>query len=972
MQSAAALSPATTSSAAHRLANANVHAKGFPTRVPIRRVAMSTPSQPDRAGDAVLCRSVDEKRTPLITLEGGRQISYVRCSCSKCQGLVMCGDKQLLPTAVTPEHYDLHLSPDLEAFTYDGVVTVKLTVREPCDAVTFHAKDLVISSGVVVDASGAERTNPGGPDVLYGEEKQETATVALARPFTEADVGSTATLTLTFTGELNDKLAGFYRSAYPAPDGSGETRHLAVTQFEPTDARRCFPCWDEPALKATFGMTLTVPDDRVALSNMPEKEVRRDADRPGMKTVAFETTPTMSTYLLAFCVGEFDSIEAVTPEGVTVRCWTPVGKSEQGRFALDTAVGSLSFFGEYFDSPYPLPKMDMVAVPDFSAGAMENWGLVVYRASLMLFEEGKTPVNAKQRIGYVVGHELAHQWFGNLVTMEWWSQLWLNEGFATWVGWRAMDHLYPEWKVWSQFLCNEQSMGLGLDALRSSHPVEVPIQSAGQVTEIFDAISYSKGSCVIRMLEAHLGEETFREGMRLYVRRHQYANAGTADLWRALSEASGEDVAGLMSCWTLQTGYPIVSVSVDGDDAVAVSQRRYLASGPDSLDASEAAARWKVPLRANPALANVPGVLEVESSSFVVTPEQMAAAGGAVKLNLGQSGFYRVAYDASTRTRLLPAVPKMDEVDRVGLVSDAFACGAAGYAPTVDALELLAAYDGETSYVVWSEIASGVAGLVSAFFEQPDETCDALRSFGASLFAPLVDRLGWEAPADEAKRPDGYQTSLLRQLAVSRALAYGHPESTAEARRRFDAHVQGDVSAIPADLKGAVFASVLREGGEAEFEALKTLYKAADSSLEESLILGAMGASNDDALVRAALEYNLTDEVRKQDGAAIVASAAGTRRGKRVVWDWTRENWDAVEAKFGGGGVSSGLTRIIGASCSGLASEKDAEDIEAFYGPKKIEGADRTVSQAAEAVRARAARLERDAETVGAWLIAKM
>ena len=367
---------------------------------------------------------------------------------------------------------------------------------------------------------------------------------------------------------------------------------------------------------------------------------------------------------------------------------------------MDTAVGSLSFFGEYFDNAYPLPKMDMVAVPDFSAGAMENWGLVVYRASLMLFEEGKTPINAKQRIGYVVGHELAHQWFGNLVTMQWWSQLWLNEGFATWVGWRAMDHLYPEWKVWSQFLCNEQGMGLGLDSLRSSHPVEVPIESASQVNEIFDAISYSKGSCVIRMLESHLGEETFRAGMRIYVARHQYANAGTTDLWAALSEASGEDVRGLMECWTSQTGYPILSVaSKDDGSSVVVSQRRYLASGPDSLTPEESGATWKVPLRAE-GFATVPGVLDAATGAFDVAAADREKP---LKLNVGQSGFYRVVYDENARARLMRALPGMSEVDRVGLVSDAFACGAAGYAKTTAALELARAYAdaGEESYVVW-------------------------------------------------------------------------------------------------------------------------------------------------------------------------------------------------------------------------------------------------------------------------------
>jgi aminopeptidase N len=297
----------------------------------------------------------------------------------------------------------------------------------------------------------------------------------------------------------------------------------------------------------------------------------------------------------------------------------------------------------------------MIAVPDFSAGAMENWGLVVYRASMMLFEDGKTPVNAKQRIGYVVGHELAHQWFGNLVTMEWWSQLWLNEGFATWVGWRAMDHLFPEWQVWSQFLVNEQSMGLGLDSLRSSHPVEVPISAAAQVTEIFDAISYSKGSCVIRMLEAHLGEETFRTGMRLYVKRHQYANAGTADLWRALSEVSGQNVTDLMSCWTSQTGYPILTVASDPMEGepnklvITVSQRRYLASGPDSLTDDENAVSWKVPLRAHATFQNVPGILEEDFAAFEVTSEELEKAGGALKLNSGQSGFYRVTYDEKSR-----------------------------------------------------------------------------------------------------------------------------------------------------------------------------------------------------------------------------------------------------------------------------------------------------------------------------------
>jgi len=349
-------------------------------------------------------------------------------------------------------------------------------------------------------------------------------------------------------------------------------------------------------------------------------------------------------------------------------------------------------------------------------------------------------------------------------------------------------------------------------------------------------------------------------------------------------------------------------------------------------------------------------------------------------LNGGQTGFYRVVYDEASRAAIMKALPSMAETDRVGLISDAFACGAAGYAQTTAALELLSAYSDakETSYVVWSEMASGLGGVTSSFFEQPDDVVESLRAFGADLFAPLVERLGWEpaasagaggenTPGDEEE--DSYQTSLLRQLAVSRALAFEHPATVAEARRRFDAYLAGDLHAVPADLKGAVFASALRQGGAEELATLKALYAAAESSLEESTLLGAMGAgARDKDTVLAALQFNMTDAVRIQDGGSIVGGAARSRVGRRVVWDWVRENWDAVDAKFGGGGVSSGLTRVIGASCSGLCTEEDAAAIEAFYLPKKIEGAERTVSQVVESVRARTARLARDAAPVAAWL----
>ena len=461
------------------------------------------------------------------------------------------------------------------------------------------AAQLVLSSASVTLSDGA--VLPALSITYDSREEAQTVTMAFGRALPAG--ASAATLRMAFTGTLNDKMAGFYRSGYTAP--GGETRYMGVTQFEATDARRAFPCWDEPSLKATFDVTLRVPADRTALGNMPPARsalctVGKGAS--GWKDVAFERTPLMSTYLVAWVVGEFDVVESETKEGVTVRVWTPPGLGEQGRFALDVATKTLSFFTDYFGAPYPLPKMDMVAVPDFAAGAMENWGLVTYRTVLALYDPATTGSAVKQQSAYVVCHELAHQarmlcallhmraelltthapdnpralraqWFGNLVTMEWWSHLWLNEGFATWAGWLAVHALFPEWRVWDQVLVNEQARGLELDGLASSHPIEVEIPDASKVNEIFDAISYAKGASAIHMLVAYMGEAAFKEGMRLYVRRHAWGNAATGDLWRALGDASGKPVAELMGCWTQQTGYPVVRASRRGDE-LQVTQAR--------------------------------------------------------------------------------------------------------------------------------------------------------------------------------------------------------------------------------------------------------------------------------------------------------------------------------------------------------------------------------------------------------------
>ncbi|KAM3274990.1 hypothetical protein ACQJBY_043768 [Aegilops geniculata] len=371
---------------------------------------------------------------------------------------------------------------------------------------------------------------------------------------------------MDFTGILNDQMRGFYRSKYQY---KGKERNMAVTQFESVDARRCFPCWDEPAFKAKFKLTLEVPSELVALSNMP---VANATFAGPIKTVRYQESPPMSTYLVAIVVGLFEYVEGMTTKGTRVRVYTQIGKSNQGKFALDVGVKSLNLYKDYFATPYPLPKLDMVAIPDFAAGAMENYGLVTYREVALLFDDKSSSASSKQNIAITVAHELAHQWFGNLVTMEWWTHLWLNEGFATWMSHLAVDSFFSQWNIWAQFL-DRTTTALRLDSLEASHPIEVEIHHASEVDQIFDAISYDKGASVIRMLQSYLGAERFQKAMASYMKKYAYSNAKTEDLWAVLEKETGEPVKDLMTTWTKQKGYPVINAKIKGND-IEIEQRK--------------------------------------------------------------------------------------------------------------------------------------------------------------------------------------------------------------------------------------------------------------------------------------------------------------------------------------------------------------------------------------------------------------
>ena len=604
-----------------------------------------------------------------------------------------------------------------------------LQVTEDTNSVSLNSNEIDIKAASVSAQGSVVASNP---DVSIDSDSQ-VATVKFADTI---PAGSSAQLKLDFVGVLNDNMAGFYRSSYKTSDG--QTKYLASTQMEPTDARRAFPCFDEPALKAKFTITLVSDKSMTCLSNM---DVASETDVQGgsKKAVKFNTSPLMSTYLVAFIVGHMNYIESNSFR-VPIRVYaTPDQDIEHGRFSLDLAARTLAFYEKAFDSEFPLPKMDMVAVPDFSAGAMENWGLITYRIVDVLLDEKTSGASRKERIAETVQHELAHQWFGNLVTMDFWDGLWLNEGFATWMSWYSCNSFYPEWKVWQTYVIDNLQGALSLDSLRSSHPIEVPVKRADDINQIFDAISYSKGSSVLRMISKYLGEDVFLQGVRDYIRKHAYGNTQTGDLWSALADASKKPVQEVMDIWTKNVGFPVVSVSENpSKSSINVKQNRFLRTGDVRPEEDQTlypimlGLRTKQGVDENTMLTEREGEFPVSDLDFF-------------KLNADHSAIYRTSYSPERLSKLGEAAGKglLTVEDRAGMIADSGALAASGYQSTSGLLSLLKGFGSESEFVVWNEILTRIGTLRAAWLFEDTQTKDALKAFQRSLVSAKAHEIGW-------------------------------------------------------------------------------------------------------------------------------------------------------------------------------------------------------------------------------------
>ena len=856
---------------------------------------------------------------------------------------------ETLPTGVRPIGYHLVLRPDLEAFTFDGSETVEIDVIEPTTSITLNAVELKIRS-CVLTPNGGKSTSPLGTTL---DEKAETATFR----FVDQIPKGPASLAVEFTGELNDRLRGFYRSRYTDMDG-GE-RYLATTQFEATDARRAFPCWDEPSAKATFDVTIVVPANLEAVSNMPvESETETET---GLKTVRFQQTPVMSTYLVAFVVGDLTRVERQAAGGTLVRVWATRGKEEQCRYALDVSVDLLSYFNDYFGIPYPLPKLDHLAIPDFAAGAMENWGAITYREIALLVDADNSSLAAKQRVAAIVSHEMAHMWFGDLVTMAWWDDLWLNESFASWMGDKAVDRLFPEWEIWTQFVSNDTNRGLSLDGLSSSHPIEQPVNNPAQIGELFDDISYSKGAAVLRMLEDFLEEEPFRRGLQSYLGAHEYSNARTEDLWAALGEASGQPVGAIMDTWTKQPGYPAVDAQVRRGPhnlEICLTQKRF--KYEDILDgAGEDDSTWHVPLAIGTSSTPRAASTLMEGRSTTVTIG--GPPGEWLKINPSQTGFYRVKYPPEELERLREPIRNLDLAppDRLGIQNDAYALARAGHNSAAHFMEIAEAYMNETDATVCADLAANL-GAIDMLVR--DEPCYAgFQALGRRIFKPIGDRTGWEAREGERE-----MDALLRSTALSQLAGYGDEDTLREGKRRFSSYIE-DRASVAADIRGVVFGAAARTGDRGVYDTVWGLYIDSDLPEEKVRLLMSLGRFERPGLLADTLHRSLSDHVRAHDTIGLFHSVATNRFGRDQAWDFLKENWPEFYRRYGEGGFA--LMHLVSFT-SAFTTEEKREDVERFFRDHPAPAAERTIQQSLERIRINIAWLERNRDDLNTRLTA--
>ncbi|MEK6950398.1 MAG: M1 family metallopeptidase [Nanoarchaeota archaeon] len=846
--------------------------------------------------------------------------------------------RQTLGKNVIPLHYALWFEPDFRTFQFSGKATIKVQIQKPTRKICLNAKELRIKSVTI---------NQQAASIHQDDQRQEIALL-----FNQTLQGK-AEIVLEFTGKHNDQMYGFYRSKYRV-DGKGmnskeinskgiksKDEYLVSTQFEAANARACFPCFDEPALKATFDVTLVIDKNFTALSNMPVKEekvVNGNNRFNGKKQVVFSRSPKMSTYLLYLGVGNFKLLSTKLRD-VTVRIFVTPDKLPLAKLPLHFTKTFLKFFEEYFQIPYPLPKLDIIGIPDFAHGAMENWGAITFRELALLGDEN-TSVAIKQQIALTIAHELAHQWFGNLVTMDWWEDLWLNESFATFMSYKAVNAAYPEWDLPLQYYSDTIADALNADQLDSTHPISVTVNTPAQVDEIFDRISYDKGGSILQMLESYVGQEIFQKGLQRYLKKHAYANAKKEDLWTAIQEeyekAAGkkegvgkeeekglrtkkENLTILMKSWIVQPGYPLVEVQTSMQKGKKGYSLGYsLAQQRFTLLGKKYSQSWLVPITYQAGNEQKKVMLK-ESTLTVTEPSDW------IKLNLNENGFYRVRYPPELLAKIGTAIKekKLSALDAAGVEDSLYALTAAGEVLVKEHLEFVRNYCLDAHYPLDTAISLHLSALHRFFYGKKlkRNLVDTIAQVSLLYHQRLLACLGWNRRKNE-KNTD----TMLRAITIA-SLGYLEHKATLRQSAELFQKIQKN-KAVDANLRGVIYALAAWQGNEQTFSYLLEKYKQEKLPEESRKLLRALGVFKDVVLLKKALDLSQSSTVRLQDSLVLPLTVSANVYGSSLIWPWTRQNWPALLKKYSSG--THMLANFVH-NLAGADSEELRKDIQQFF-----------------------------------------
>jgi len=848
---------------------------------------------------------------------------------------------------VTPVSYRIHLEPDLVKKTFQGEVSIDVKVHEPVSRVTLNAQELQIAEAYATSGTGTKLC--------------ATVTLDSEREFADLTFDGllgtgTWQLFLRFSGIHNDKLKGFYSSTWK--DDQGKSHALVSSQFESTDARRAFPCFDEPEFKATFDVSLSIPKDLVAISN---GRMISDSITPGStrKLVRFCRTMPMSTYLVAFIVGEFEQSETVFVNGIELRAWAVPGKRHLTSFALRAGAFAINYFEKYFRVKYPdADKCDLIAIPDFASGAMENKDCITFRETALLLDEPTATHAEKQRVAEVVMHELAHMWFGDLVTMRWWNGLWLNEAFATFMATKCLDAFRKDWRVWDGFGIS-RAAAARVDALNSTHPIECPVHKPEEAQELFDVISYQKGCSVLYQIEQFIGEEIFRNGITHYLNAHAFKSTETHDLWDSLELACKEagskiPVREIMDKWVFVAGHPLLSVEQDADEGfINVKQQQF-----KFLPKKEEKQLYPVPVR----MKVKDATNETEQQNFLLQEEAMRIFVGErvqwVVLNAGGSGFYRVKYDNKLAQKLTTEVQKnLSVIERFNLVNDSWASVRSGLLSVTDYLEMIKLFTSEDDINVWSIITGSIHALHSLV---QNEARTGFQAMIRDICTPMAIRLGWDPAANEA-----VQTRQLRGSLQGVLGTIGSDLQVLKAAEKHYGSWLHDKSSIDSNLLPAIVSILAYNGDKVRYEEFKNMSSQAKTPQEQLRFLYALAAFRHLDLLKRTFNSCLDGQVKTQDAPYLFATAAGNEIATEAAWAFTKENFEKMVLAYPENGVVRMWSSIIPALDT-PDLEKDANN---FFSKHKVKSGEMAVAQALEQLRINVSLRERESAPLAKYAL---